>query len=196
MRNPLARHLRDGVASFMSSMEVVQERMRNQASQLGIGYRDSPIVGEYRADAPGGRAFNHGPAPGERAPDGMLDDPQGGTSLSLFELMRGPTHDALFFAGLDVTAGDSARRDAARDALLAAFGDDARAILIVAEGNDLPDTWDGIVVIDEGSHLHRRYGAQSACLYLVRPDGYVGFRTLPPDGEAVADYARHILAPG
>ena len=194
LRNPLARHLRDRLASLLTSMEVVQERMRNQASQLGVGYRDSPIVGEYRAEVPGGRAFNRGPGPGERAPDGALDDPQGGTGLTLFELMRGPAHDALFFAGLAPTPGDEDRRSASLEAILAAFGGDARPILIVAPDNPLPETWHGILVIDADGSLHRRYGAERACLYLVRPDGYIGFRSQPPDGGAVADYARRLSA--
>jgi len=168
--------------------------MRRQGSQIAVSYHDSPIVGEYRGDVAGTRAFNHGPAPGDRAPDGMLDDPQGGTSLTLFELMRGPTHDAVFFAGLKPAPSDDERRNQVLAQLLDSFGGDARPIMIVAADNPLPDTWDGILVIDEEGHLHRRYGAERACLYLVRPDGYVGFRSLPPDAEAVQDYAARLTA--
>ena len=33
-----------------------------------------------------------------------------------------------------------------------------------------------------------RYGARAGCLYLVRPDGYVGFRAQPVDPEALLAY--------
>ncbi len=39
-----------------------------------------------------------------------------------------------------------------------------------------------------GGELHHRYGARSACLYVVRPDGYIGFRSQPPDPEALKSY--------
>jgi 2-polyprenyl-6-methoxyphenol hydroxylase-like FAD-dependent oxidoreductase len=194
LRNPLARHLRDRFARLMTGMEVVQERMRTEASQLGVGYRDSAIVGEFRGPGPGARAFNHGPAPGERAPDGMLKDPQDGAELTLFELTRGPTHDLLFFAGIEPGDGDEAQRGAVVRAVLAAIGGDARAILISAGTVDPHGIWDGIRVSDADGDLHRRYGAEHACLYVVRPDGYVGFRSLPPDADAVMDYFRRITA--
>ncbi|MFO0548304.1 MAG: hypothetical protein U0271_07960 [Polyangiaceae bacterium] len=35
-------------------------------------------------------------------------------------------------------------------------------------------------MFDPGGALGRRYGARSACVYLVRPDLYIGFRAQPP----------------
>ncbi|MEM7119666.1 MAG: FAD-dependent monooxygenase [Pseudomonadota bacterium] len=191
LRNPVARHLRDKLAGLLTSMEVVQERMRTDASQLAVGYRDSAIVSEHRSG--GTRAFAHGPLPGQRAPDGDLMDPQDGAAVTLFDLLRGPTHALVFFAGTTMDDGD----EGARDAVLSALPDDVvrelRLILITTGDEALPTTWDGIRVVDTEAALHRRYGADRACLYLIRPDGYVGYRAQPLDAKSLLAYFNTIM---
>ena len=44
----------------------------------------------------------------------------------------------------------------------------------------------GDILLDPKGELHHRYGARNACLYVVRPDGYIGFRSQPPDAEALS----------
>ncbi len=40
------------------------------------------------------------------------------------------------------------------------------------------------------------YGARYECLYLVRPDGYVGFRSQPVETVPLRDYLVRILNRG
>lgn len=192
LRNPLARHLRDKLAGFLSNIEVVQERMRSNASQLAVGYRDSTIVSEHRGSA-STRAFSHGPLPGQRAPDGDLMDPQDGSAVSLFDLLRGPAHSLLFFAGVTMADGDEGDRDAVLAALPADLVRELRLILITTGDEPLPTTWDGIRVVDTDGELHHRYGADSACLYLIRPDGYIGYRAQPMDSASLRAYFDTIM---
>ena len=35
------------------------------------------------------------------------------------------------------------------------------------------------VVLDPGGDLHCGFGARAECAYLVRPDGYIGYRAQP-----------------
>jgi hypothetical protein len=51
----------------------------------------------------------------------------------------------------------------------------------------------GEILLDPRGELHHRYGARSACLYVVRPDGYIGFRSQPPDREALTSYFSQIF---
>ena len=51
----------------------------------------------------------------------------------------------------------------------------------------------GEILLDPRGELHHRYGAQSPCLYVVRPDGYIGFRSQPPDPEALKSYFTRIF---
>ncbi len=188
LRNPLARHLRDKLAGFLTNIEVVQERMRTNASQLAVGYRDSTIVGEHRGPGPGARAFSHGPLPGQRAPDGDLMDPQDGSMVTLFDLLRGPAHTMVFFAGTILDDGDEGARGAVLAALPVELVGELRLILITTGDEPLPTTWDGIRVVDTDAALHHRYGADSACVYLIRPDGYIGYRAQPMDAASLRAY--------
>jgi hypothetical protein len=51
----------------------------------------------------------------------------------------------------------------------------------------------GEILLDPRGELHHRYGARSACLYVVRPDGYIGFRSQPPDADALRSYFTRIF---
>ena len=51
----------------------------------------------------------------------------------------------------------------------------------------------GATLIDPDLALHKRYGAGTQTLYLIRPDGYVGFRSQPADGDAlIAHLAKYL----
>jgi hypothetical protein len=154
-----------------------------EVPQLDLDYRKSPICGEHRprsapprfADGP------HGGAPARAA--GPLE--VGGRTVTLFDLLRGPRHSRRLFVG-----GASARR---RDDRLATLADSVvrgyAGVIDVylvhpADVTAAPDTPRGVTIVrDPEQALQRRYGAGSGCAYLIRPDGYVGYRgasvTLP-----------------
>ena len=41
--------------------------------------------------------------------------------------------------------------------------------------------------------LPLRYGAASECLYLIRPDGYIAFRSYPTDAASLNDYLKKLF---
>jgi hypothetical protein len=45
-------------------------------------------------------------------------------------------------------------------------------------------------LLDGSGSLHELYGASAESLYLVRPDGYVGFRGQPAEAESLIEYLR------
>jgi len=49
------------------------------------------------------------------------------------------------------------------------------------------------VLLDDEHVFHRRFGAGAECLYLVRPDGYVGFRAQPATWEPLAEHLDKIF---
>jgi hypothetical protein len=53
--------------------------------------------------------------------------------------------------------------------------------------------WDGSVLLDGHRALHRRYGAGSECLYVIRPDGYIGYRSQPAQVDPVMGYLSTIF---
>lgn len=125
------------------------------------------------------KAFLAGPPPGAIAISaGPLR--HDGAQCTLAELIRGTHFTLLVFAG-----SDPAKRDTDGTAVLVeAFADRfpglVRAYLVVADEGDEPAAAAVPIVHDPDGKLHDIYGAVEAGLYLIRPDGHVGFRNQPP----------------
>ena len=51
------------------------------------------------------------------------------------------------------------------------------------------------VLFDPQHQAHDRYEAREECLILVRPDGYIGFRVRPADGEALRRHLGAVYSP-
>ncbi len=49
------------------------------------------------------------------------------------------------------------------------------------------------MIHDPHGAAHRRYGAGSECLFLVRPDGYVGYRSQPALLDPLMEYLGRVL---
>ena len=72
-----------------------------------------------------------------------------------------------------------------------------RACLIVGQEDATQVTGDDLTVLRDPEHgTHKTYGASSPCLYLVRPDGYVGFRARKGSESRLIDYLRRNFALG
>jgi 2-polyprenyl-6-methoxyphenol hydroxylase-like FAD-dependent oxidoreductase len=147
-------------------------------SELGVHYGASSVVAEGR-DARG-HTLDGGPAAGHRAMDGPLVLARDGTEASLFSRITGPNHHLLAFA-----PPGSVDSRALAGRLAEALG--ARAawidVHVVTDGKPTIDGTAGErVYTDATGTVRRRYGVDAGALYLVRPDGYVGFRV--PDVSA------------
>jgi 2-polyprenyl-6-methoxyphenol hydroxylase-like FAD-dependent oxidoreductase len=206
LRHPVAQAIRNHLAPVLTSLEVVQQRAARATGELDVAYRKSPIVEERRAGpasitigrAPGderptlgdARDFGSGPRAGERAPDADLGD-----GRRLHELLWGTRHVLLAFDGeVASSAGYEGMRAIAGRAR-ARFGDLLRAVMIVPGERVPPELQGEEVVLDRHSVAHRRWGAGAECIYVVRPDGYVGFRSQPPDAERLVAWADRWLNP-
>ncbi len=44
------------------------------------------------------------------------------------------------------------------------------------------------LILDSDRHAHRGYAATAESLYLVRPDGYIAFRSRPATSQPVLEY--------
>lgn len=210
LRNPVAQTLRNHLATFLSSLEVVQHRLTRAVSGLVLNYRRSPIVAEHRAgllDTVMGhpaaaetphvsewRDFGAAPGAGDHAPDGPVFLPTSDAPGRLCEVLRTPRHTLLLFDGRAATAtgyrnlAEIARRVGDR------YRDLIAAHIVVprdAPPQELP--WDGSILLDPEGDLHHRYGAGSESLYLIRPDGYVGYRSQPAEGDRLFAYLGSIL---
>src|SRR5258705_7403264 len=199
----LSETLRQKLAMVLASQEVMQQRMRRAVAELNIGYRHSPVVAEHHRLLSGPRGvhatvlgwhdFGAGPRAGDRAVDARLVLYPGRESVRFFQRLRGTTHHLVLFAGALATGETHQRLQALADATMHAYPGRIEPHLIVP--HELPEdlVGKGEILLDPRGELHHRYGARSACLYVVRPDGYIGFRSQPPDLEALESYFTQIF---
>lgn len=69
---------------------------------------------------------------------------------------------------------------------------DAGLGLIVHHRPDAaPD--DALLFNDTSGSLHNRYGARHECLYLIRPDGFIGYRSQPVVPNDFSLYLSHVF---
>src|SRR5258705_2762984 len=177
--------------------------MGRAVGDVTLGYRHSPIDAELRSLLAGPRRahasvlrwhdFGAGPRAGDRAADARLMLCPGRESVRLFRRLRGTTHHLVLFAGARATGETHRRLQALADATMHAYPDRIEPHLIVP--HELPEDLigKGEILLDPKGVLHQRCGARNACLMLVRPDGYIGFRSQPPDLEALESYFTQIF---
>jgi 2-polyprenyl-6-methoxyphenol hydroxylase-like FAD-dependent oxidoreductase len=160
-------------------------------SMLYLGYRDSAWVAEDLA-APD--LLADGPRPGDRAPDVWGLRREGlGFPLRLFDLLRGPAHTLLLYVDGSLTADERAELARAAALMAARAREQATVYAIVGPAAEPDDFRELHPVQDPAGSFRQRYGADSPCAYLIRPDGYVGYRAAPLRAAALATYLDRIF---
>ena len=169
-------------------LDVVGDFVLKRGAQLDVNYRTSSLS-EHTG------SFRNGPKAGDRAPDGQLLGPSG-QPTSLFAKFRTPDFRLLIFQG---------RRHAADTGALAAIGQRVRAATdgrviptVITTDNTARCDDDVNVLNDPKQRTHVSYGVSTPSLYLIRPDGYVGFRGHVGDEAELINYLQRyysIVAP-
>jgi 2-polyprenyl-6-methoxyphenol hydroxylase-like FAD-dependent oxidoreductase len=210
LRNSIALELRNQIVGFVTSLGFVRRKASRAASMLDIHYEHSPIVGQDRPSLLGARMlgertdeaptvrdwfhFGHGPTPGARAPDVVLDEEREG-SPRFFASLDPKLHTLLLFDG--ASASDAGYQSFVELAeRLEGRYPGLVAVRIIVPHDERPAAlagWGGQVVLDAVGAVHDRYGARSECLYLVRPDGYVAYRCQPAEPDKLMAYLERIF---
>lgn len=163
----LPRQDRETFISHLYTPEAARLDAARHLQEIDLDYSASPLC--LSLDD----TFDGGPAAGTRAPD-ATDLIVGGRSTSLFKLPADDQYRLLFFCGL---AGDPPVKEirSAADASLE-FSSWLKPYIVSTGAAD--GVFEGLpVIIDQDQKMHRTYAAGSPCIYLIRPDGYVAFRS-------------------
>ncbi|MFY1635038.1 FAD-dependent monooxygenase [Solwaraspora sp. WMMB335] len=154
-----------------------------QEMSMLLTYRGSPLVGESLA---GPDSLGAGPAPGDRAPDVAGLHRRGvGHPLRLHELIGGTRHTLLVYA--DASAGEAevaAVEKLATDVREQSAGE-VDSYLLLSPDVAAPPMPSPPVLRDTVGEFRTAYDVCGTALYLIRPDGHVGFRSRPVDAEAL-----------
>jgi 2-polyprenyl-6-methoxyphenol hydroxylase-like FAD-dependent oxidoreductase len=171
----LVRSIAPTFATRLFGLPFFNRKLARFISQLGIRYRTSPLSDE----GPNAKRLERGaPRAGDRAPDAPITDSESGAAR-LFDLFRGPHYTLLLFSG------DSPADQAWRNSIQAMLG---RLVRVV--GISMSPAHADRDAVDLSGEAHRKYGAKGGAIYLIRPDGYIGFRGGPMDNAALeADLA-------
>jgi 2-polyprenyl-6-methoxyphenol hydroxylase-like FAD-dependent oxidoreductase len=202
LRSGIAQRLRDELFGLAGRLPMIEARAAALMGGLGADYRSSPIVGQHVAPLwPNSSplslidraSFEEGPGPGQRVGDVDLAAPWEGKS-SLHELLHGTTHTLLLLTGHGENAEEPQALARIARAATAAYGDLVHAFLVTAGERALDDVPSQTPLLDDrGGAVHRRLGARAGCLYLVRPDGYVAYRSQPADLDKLLGYLAGIF---
>jgi len=172
--------------------ELERLRLLRHREELDLDYRRSPICAEHRGRGLAGSPRSSGPHPGAQARDaGPLQ--LGDRVVTLLELLRGPRHTLLLFAGVPCEAAARTRLRELAAEVARARGDLVDVYLVDTEPVAAPPG--ATLVHDPKQVLHRRYDARRDCLYLIRPDGYVGFRSEPSSLTALRRHLDRVFTP-
>lgn len=166
-KNPFIVFLRQyvlpNIISLFKGCKSTQKKIFCFMSELAIHYHINPFVMEYCQGAD--KLFLEGPNAGSRAPDD-----QAGNS-TLFEKFRLKPWNILIFQ-IDDKLSNSQEK-------------------ILSEISKICPEIIGIHQFTSGNEhttLFERYGVNSSAIYLIRPDGYIGFRAFGYNFDALQKY--------
>ncbi len=206
---PVAQGLRNALLRLLTPMGFVQRKVSRTLSMLDIDYGQSPIVMEdhsarasgsiYEEESIGLRswlAFGGGPSPGQRAFDNEVVEVGGHGEQRLFSLLANTEHTLLLFVGAHETEDAYLRVVSVARIVRERYEHRIRPVVVQVSPQPvgpLIQPWDGPLLFDRAGALHRRYGARADCLYLIRPDGHIGYRSQPAELGKLEAYLQRIF---
>lgn len=171
---------------FIIRQEVIQTCFRNTLEEIEIAYKDSPLAADF-----GGSSA---PVAGERAPDAIIVTLADKETIHLFDVFQGTHWTLLLLSGKQTNSKSYGQLVEIGQVVNSKYGKQIVPHLVVAD--TVPPAnlnWDGSILMDREHYLQDKYGANSACVYLIRPDWYVGFRGHASDRDNLLAYLAKIF---
>ena len=179
------RFLRDSLLPLLSGFTVFQSEAAKQVSETAIGYRRSPLVEDHR--------LPHGPHAGDRAPYAILVRQSNREEISTISLF-GREHVLLALLGPQDNAKVFQELEPLFDLIQIQYREIVTPYLVVSGEDQFSNSNIGCLV-DTSGQMKSQFG-DSPALYLVRPDGYIGFRCPAAKSPWLAAYLAKEFAPG
>lgn len=213
MIGAFSREIRDHLTELFLNFPPVMRMFGGILSQTNISFKKSSIIDEFiglplhlpiskhhlssqTSCMKAWADFGKGLIPGSYAPDVDGVTRTGDVkSKWLFDKLPGGKHALLLFTGKTIpTIERLTNLRSIANFVKVQYSDWIRIYFIVA-GKEIPETidWDGHILLDKQRMVHERYGATADCLYLIRPDRFIGYRSLPPRQDKLEKYLTKIF---
>ncbi|MBT3322893.1 MAG: FAD-binding protein [Anaerolineae bacterium] len=206
LKNSLALQLRNQLASLLLNTDKMQNRMGRDIAMLDISYENSSVI--VQDFLPQNQAnhvlnrfkqminhnehdFHQGPSAGMRAPNIMLSANNITQPASLHDLYRGTHYALMLFSG----ATNSPNMDTLLEigtTIQSQYQASIKPYIITL---DLPANEEDNehFIIDADKNIHELYAAWQPCLYLIRPDKYIAYRSQIINQDQLTTYLDRIL---
>ncbi len=197
LKNPFSAGLRNRLVPLLANLEPIQARMVGKLEELDLSYRHSPVVGEFlspSAKRRDRRLFQKGPRAGDRAPDGILTHARTGKPHRLFEVARTSKHTLFIFATFATEPEVVAHLAQIMRLCSENFELYLNSRLVCGRRvrSELADFKEE-TFLDPRHTVHHLYGTHDTALFLLRPDGHIAYRSLPPAQEPFLAYLHSIF---
>ncbi len=202
LKNPLAQKLRNQLAGVLLNTDMMRNRMGRDVAMLDIEYENSPVVAQdlFSRSMVGhvlGRFkhneynFHQGPSAGMRAPNIALPTDGAALPSSLFDLYRGTHYTLMIFSG--VTGSPAMNTLLEIGAVIQTQYQASIQPYIVTVEPPCNLHGNKHIIVDADKSIHRRHAAWQPCLYLIRPDKYIAYRSQMIDQNRLTAYLDCIL---
>jgi 2-polyprenyl-6-methoxyphenol hydroxylase-like FAD-dependent oxidoreductase len=203
----LTRELRDHLTAIILNLEPAMKLFGGILSQTATSFNKNDFVDEFLGlpihltksshlsehDNCFGTwlDFGKGPSAGSRAPDvqGVGNTPSQQENWLYDDLLQG-LHCLIVFLGCEDYHQDTI--ESLNEILHDIEQNYSKWIrtLVITPSDTQPHfiNTKGKIRYDTELLAHKRYGASGACLYLVRPDRFIGFRSMPPRLDKLQAY--------
>jgi 3-(3-hydroxy-phenyl)propionate hydroxylase len=170
-RGAIAETAIKSIGPLLLGTDLLQGPLRQLLAEVTVAYPESSLSEDHEG--------SHGPRAGDRAPDALIVQMSDRSTKRLFELFSVPRWTLLLFAGHKPTPDEIEGLERGCSPLSRRYGARLVVHLILCSDPPVPvhANWAADVLMDRQRYAHDKYGvAGTPCLYLIRPDGYIGFR--------------------
>lgn len=177
----IVRSIRNFIMKIFLKFKRVQRNVLQSVSELSINYRNSTL--SYDA-----MAHLRGPKAGDLILDSVIST---NASDRLYDYLRGTKFSLIVFLSNDEDT--LANKDAQKILLeLKNKYSDEISFICIATRHDIL-TWEDVRLMDTEFLLHLKYRVKKPCLYLIRPDKYIAYRSLIRDIDSLVEYCDKVF---
>ncbi len=178
----LATEERNRLVEHMVVPETEKSRIRCHEEEIDLDYQSSHIC--IDSDD----VFDGGPSAGTRVPNAELIFVNG-ERCTFFDVLSGPHHSLILFGAAE--GGNDKSLQMAANSVIETHGHWIDVNLVANSPLETAIPTDATFIEDPQGDLRKRLGIRDTGLYLIRPDGYVAFRSCRLD--SLDEYLDRVL---